>query len=181
MRMRRLALSTMVAAATVVLFVVGPAAAAPLPPPVSGNLPHVAQAPENLLPAVAPYQGAGTQALDGSITSTGTFFNFPLLGEGDYEYSLGPPDPEPSPGGGKLRSGPFLLTSPTGSISGSVLCNTAVHGCLWQALTGTGAAADVLYPTQWFSSGQMKFIFRGGGFTESGFFHGYKFLLPIRG
>ena len=181
MRMRRLVLATIVALAANALLVVGSAAAEPLPPPITGNLPPVAQVPEGLILGVAPYQGSGTQAPNGSITSTGTFFNFPLLGAGDYEYGLGPPDPEPSPGGGKLRHGTFLLTSPTGSISGSLLCNSAIHGCLWQALTGTGAAAAVLYPTQWFGSGQMKFVFRGGGFTESGFFHGYKFLLPTRG
>jgi hypothetical protein len=161
--MRRLVMFFSTVAAGVVLMAV-PVHAAPLPPP-----PPVVGLPNGLLLGVSPYQGSGTQSLDGSITAAGTFFNFPFLGAGDYQYELGAPEPSPAPGG-ELRAGTFLLSSPAGFVSGSMICNAAVHGCLWEVGTATGGAQVI---DQFFSTGHMKFIGRGGGFTESGFFDRY--------
>jgi hypothetical protein len=160
--MRRLGMFLALVAAGVAL-VAAPTQAAPPPPQ-----PPVAP-PNGLLLGVSPYQGSGTQALDGSITAAGTFFNFPYLGAGDYQYELGAPEPHPVPGG-KLRSGTFGLNSSTGFISGSLLCNVGLHSCLWQVGTATGGAEAM---NQFFSVGHMKFVGRGGPFTDSGFFHNY--------
>jgi hypothetical protein len=161
--MRRL--TTLFAIVTTgVALMAAPALAAPAPPP-----PPVGQLPNGLLLGVAPYQGTGTEAPDGSITASGTYFNFPILGAGSYQYSLGPPEPKPVPGG-FLREGEFALSFPDGGLEGRLLCNDALSSCLWSV---SGGPDPFL---QFFSNGHRKLIGRGGFFTESGFFHNYTAL-----
>jgi hypothetical protein len=165
--MRRMALVTTMAVAAVLL-IVPSAFAEPLPPPAVGGLPAVAKAPENLLLGMSPYQGSGTRALDGSISSAGTFFNFPVLGSGTYAYDLGPEltvPPEFAAGvpGGKLQDGTGLLTGQGGSQTFDLLCNPLLRECLWHV--PFSGSFDV------YSKSKLTFVGRGGGFTETGFFH----------
>jgi hypothetical protein len=155
--MRRMTLVMVLAAVAGSLLVAAPAAAGPVPPPAAGDLP-VSSQPVFALPTW--FSGTGTQSFDGSIAASGNFYS-PTLGNGTYEYDIGPPA-EGLPGG-LYRGGTGTLTVGGSDQTYVLLCDgsPSARWCWWQ------------YPgpnNNIFSQHHRTFsgIGRGGAFTEWG-------------